>query len=108
MRRLLEQEGATVVAARDGHEALANFRSDSVDVVLMDLRMPNLDGVQATRALRSEGCTAPIFALTADPSALSRAEAVAAGCDDCLLKPFGVADLVGVIRSRLSRQLVST
>ena len=70
----------------------------------MDLRLPNLGGVQATRALRNEGCTAPIIALTADPSASTRAEAVAAGCDDCLLKPLGVGDLVGVIRTRLSRK----
>ena len=108
MRRLLELEGAFVVTARDGREALAKFRPDSIDVVLMDLRMPNLDGVQATRALRSAGCTAPIIALTADPSDLNRAEAVAAGCDECLLKPFGVGDLVAVIRSRLSRQVVHT
>jgi CheY-like chemotaxis protein len=108
MRRLLEQEGATVVAARDGREAFANFRSDSIDVVLMDLRMPNLDGFQATRALRSKGCTAPIIALTADPTATNREEALSAGCDECLFKPFGVSDLIAVIRSRLSRQLVST
>jgi CheY-like chemotaxis protein len=108
LRRLLEQEGATVESARDGREALARFRSDSIDVVLMDLRMPNLDGVQATRVLRSKGCTVPIIALTADPTSLIRAEAVAAGCDDCLSKPFGVSDLIAVIRSRLPRQFAST
>ena len=108
MRRLLEQEGAMVVEARDGREALSIFRSDSIDVVLMDLRMPHLNGVQATRALRNEGCTAPIIALTAEPTALSRSEAVSAGCDECLFKPFGVDDLITVIRSRISRQVVST
>jgi signal transduction histidine kinase/ActR/RegA family two-component response regulator len=105
MRRLLQQEGAIVVSARDGHEALAKFRSAPIDVVLMDLRMPNLDGVQATRALRAQGCKVPIIALTADPTSLSRAEAVAAGCDDCLSKPFGVSDLIAVIRARLPRQV---
>jgi signal transduction histidine kinase len=108
LRRLLEQEGATVVSACDGREALVKFRSASIDLVLMDLRMPNLDGVQATRLLRNEGCTVPIIALTADPTATSRADALAAGCDDCLSKPFGVSDLVAVIRSRLQRQLTST
>ena len=99
MRRLLEQEGAAVVAANDGREALASFLSESIDLVLMDLRMPNLDGVQATRALRKAGCTRPIIALTADPTALSRSEAMSAGCDDCLFKPFAVDDLMAVIRS---------
>ena len=84
MRRLLEQEGASVVVARDGREAVTRFESDSIDVVLMDLRMPNVDGVQATRVLRDKGCAVPIIALTADPTSASRTEALAAGCDDCL------------------------
>ena len=67
------------------------------DVVLMDLRMPHMDGIQATRVLRSEGCVIPIIALTADPATLRRAEALDAGCDACLTKPFTLVDLIDSI-----------
>ena len=58
VRRMLEQEGATVTSARDGNEAIACVKKQTFDVVIMDLRMPHLDGIQATRLLRSEGYAA--------------------------------------------------
>ena len=64
----------------------------------MDLRMPRMDGLQATRALRSQGCVIPIVALTADPATVHRAEALEAGCDACLSKPFKLEDLMASIR----------
>jgi signal transduction histidine kinase/ActR/RegA family two-component response regulator len=99
VRRLLEQAGASVEAARDGREAVAKVLSSTFDIVLMDLRMPQMDGLEAARALRTEGCTVPIVALTADPANLRRAEAFNAGCDACLSKPFTLHDLIGSIRS---------
>jgi CheY-like chemotaxis protein len=105
IRLALESEGATVVGARDGIEAVDTLRSGGFDVVLMDLRMPKLDGLQATRSLRREGCAVPVIAISADPESMGRPDAVAAGCDDFLSKPFAVGDLVGVIRSRLEAQI---
>jgi len=98
LRKLLEREGATVESAYDGREAVGKAMSATFDVILMDLRMPEMDGFQATRTLRSQGCRVPIVALTADPATVHRAEAVDAGCDGCLSKPFKLDDLIASIR----------
>ncbi len=94
LRESLERAGATVESAHDGREAVTKTMASVFDVVLMDLRMPNMDGIQATRALRKQGCTLPVIALTADPATLRRAEALDAGCDACLSKPFTIDDLI--------------
>jgi signal transduction histidine kinase len=98
LREALERDGATVESAYDGREAVTKTTSGTFDVVLMDLRMPNMDGIQATRALRKDGFALPIIALTADPATLRRAEALDAGCDACLSKPFTLDDLIASIQ----------
>ncbi len=98
LRASLEGAGATVESARDGKEAVDRAMAMRFDVVLMDLRMPNMDGLQATRMLRRHGNAVPVIALTADPATLKRAEALEAGCDACLSKPFKVDDLIASIR----------
>jgi len=103
LRKLLERAGATVESAYDGREAVARAAANTFDVVLMDLRMPQMDGFQATRALRSQGYTVPIVALTADPATVHRSEALDAGCDGCLSKPFKLDDLIASIRGSSRR-----
>jgi signal transduction histidine kinase len=98
LRALLERTGATVESAFDGREAVDKAVSGTFDVVLMDLRMPHVDGFQATRELRSQGCSVPIVALTADPATVHRTEALDAGCNACLSKPFKLEDLLASIR----------
>jgi signal transduction histidine kinase/CheY-like chemotaxis protein len=99
LRTLLERAGAIVESAFDGRDALTKAVSTRFDVILMDLRMPHMDGLQATRALRDQGCAIPIVALTADPATVRRTEALDAGCDACLSKPFRLEDLMASIRS---------
>ena len=98
MREMLEQQGASVDSAFNGREAVAMAMASTFDVVLMDLRMPQMDGLQATRALRKQGCTVPIVALTADPATVRRAEAIDAGCDACFSKPFEFEDVMASVR----------
>ena len=100
---MLAREGATVESVYDGREAVAKAMSATFDVVLMDLRMPHMDGLEATRALRRQGFLVPIIGLTADPGALHRAEALDAGCVACLSKPFKLEDLTATIQ-QFSRQ----
>ena len=107
LRNLISQQADMEVVgeASDGPEAVTQVLAVRPDVTLLDLRMPNLDGLQATKMLRSEGCVVPVIALSADPASVCRAEALAAGCDEFLSKPFAVSELVGVIRARLDPRL---
>jgi PAS domain S-box-containing protein len=87
-RALLERVGLRVVEAADGLDALAAVNHQRPDLVLMDLQMPRLDGLAATRAIRAlPGPTLPIVAMTAHADADDRAACLAAGMDDHLAKP---------------------
>jgi CheY-like chemotaxis protein len=87
-RILLEREGAAVERVTSGGEALAALETGRYDLVLMDLRMPGLDGMAATRALRAKGVKTPIVALTADAFEDDRRACLSAGMDDFLVKPL--------------------
>jgi len=97
-KRILELEGARVLLASNGQEALDLLRSqpDLVDLVLMDLQMPVLDGHDATRQIRLEpGLVGlPVIALTAGAMSSERERATAAGIDDYIVKPFDAQSLV--------------
>ena len=96
-RTLLEREGCKVDRVAGGDQAVAALSSNSYDLILMDLRMPGLNGVDATRALRAQGVTAPIVALTADAFDEDRRACLAAGMDDFLVKPLTHAALRDVL-----------
>jgi PAS domain S-box-containing protein len=97
-RRILELEGAQVMLANNGQEALDRLAAEprGVDVVLMDVQMPVLDGVDATRRIRRDLklVALPIIALTAGALSSERQRAAAAGMDDFILKPFDADALV--------------
>ena len=86
---MLTDVGLQVVVVNDGVAALAKASSEHFDLILMDMQMPNMDGLEATRRLRSSesGCQQPIIALTANAFAEDRAQAREAGMDDFLSKP---------------------
>jgi two-component system, sensor histidine kinase len=98
LRRQLQRAGANVVSAHDGEQAVAKAGSADFDVILMDLRLPHMDGLEAIRALRGQGCAVPIIALTADPTSFHREAALEAGCNTCLSKPFEMDELIASIR----------
>jgi signal transduction histidine kinase/ActR/RegA family two-component response regulator len=96
--RSLRIEGAAVAYASNGNEAIAMARSGTFDVVLMDVLMPHMNGVQASRILRADGCRVPIIAISADASPETRANSIDAGCSAFLCKPFEPGDLIASIR----------
>jgi two-component system cell cycle response regulator DivK len=87
--KVLSVEGYSVVEAIDGVDALAKVHTEHPDLILMDLAMPNMDGWEATRRLKSDPQTRaiPVVALTAVAMRGDEEEARAAGCDDYLSKP---------------------
>jgi signal transduction histidine kinase len=94
---LLEFAGAQVVQAEGGDAAVREALAGPFDAVLMDVRMPDLDGLQATRILRARGCRLPIVALTADAMKEHRAECLAAGYDDYVAKPVEYPELIETV-----------
>ena len=101
LRRLLRRRGYDILLAVDGDEALAEARAESPDVILMDMRLPGVDGWEATRRLKADPDTRamPVIALTAHAMADDRDRALAAGCDDHDTKPIDLERLLAKIRS---------
>jgi len=103
LRRSLDFNGYAVSLAADGAEALAGIGTTAPDVVIMDVMMPRLDGVEATRALRAAGNDVPILVLTARDAVGERVEGLDAGADDYLTKPFALNELLARLRALLRR-----
>jgi two-component system response regulator MprA len=103
LRRSLEFNGYDVSLATDGAEALAGIAASLPDVVIMDVMMPRLDGIEATRALRTAGNDLPILVLTARDAVGDRVEGLDAGADDYLTKPFALQELLARLRALLRR-----
>jgi len=103
LRRSLEFNGYDVALASDGAEALAGIAATDPDVVVMDVMMPRLDGLEATKALRKAGNDLPILVLTARDAVGDRVEGLDAGADDYLTKPFALQELLARLRALLRR-----
>ncbi len=103
LRRSLEFNGYSVTLAGDGAEALAAIASAAPDALVIDVMMPRLDGIEATRALRAAGNDLPILVLTARDSVGDRVEGLDAGADDYLTKPFALEELLARLRALLRR-----
>ena len=103
LRGLLEKNGLMVVAeARDGFEAVALARTERPDVAMLDLRMPNLDGIEAARRIVAEQ-PLPIVMLTAFSDRRNVENAIEAGVFTYLVKPFRESDVVPAIRAAVVR-----
>jgi CheY-like chemotaxis protein len=95
-RRLLEKQGHTVTIAADGQDAIKAFEAQPFDLILMDVQMPGMDGLQATRAIRQQEngqSRIPIIALTANAMSQDRDLCLAAGMDGFVSKPIDVGEL---------------
>jgi PAS domain S-box-containing protein len=106
----LESVGYRVVVAGDGVQAVAKAMEERPDIILMDIQMPNMDGLEATRRLRSDAAfrKTPIIALTALAMSGDRATCLEAGADDYLSKPVGLKTLHRTIQSWLQRRLIES
>jgi CheY-like chemotaxis protein len=109
MRHMLELSGCRVVEASNGQEAIALSQRGGLDLVLMDLNMPVLDGFNATLRIREYEPTrdVPVVALTAYDSAASRAAAGAVGCCDYVVKPLAVETLATLLRRLLPSRVAA-
>ena len=102
VRRNLEARHYKVLTAANGLEAMATFNNEKVDLVILDLMMPHLDGLETTRRIRETSKT-PIIILTALGEESDKVQAFDMGADDYLTKPFGVGELMGRIKAVLRR-----
>src|SRR5688572_13960036 len=98
----LEAEGFRVVSAADGLEALAQFRAEEPDLVLLDLMLPELSGIEVCRIIRSESGV-PIVMLTAKDSEIDKVVGLELGADDYVTKPFSLRELSARIRALFRR-----
>ena len=98
----LESEGFRVVSAADGREALTTFRAERPDLVLLDLMLPELSGIEVCRIIRAESGV-PIVMLTAKDSELDKVVGLELGADDYVTKPFSVRELSARIRALFRR-----
>ena len=112
MKMLLEMRGYRVVTASNGHEAIANAESERPDLILMDLRMPLLNGLATTRQLRQHADAhlrqIPVIALSAYDPAQHRAVAIAAGCNDYVTKPIDYDRLEKLLETFLTTHNAAT
>src|SRR5438477_11772883 len=98
----LEREGFRVLQARDGEDALRLFQSEHVDLVVLDLMLPKLDGLEVCKRLRAES-EVPIIMLTARDDELDKVLGLEMGADDYITKPFSVREFRSRVRAALRR-----
>jgi len=102
--KMLEKVGLQVTIVGDGCEAVQKATSQQYDLIVMDVHMPNMDGLEATKSLRSSGLNIPIIALTASVMKKDINKALAAGFDEYLPKPINRKEFFGVLCKYLSSQ----
>ncbi|MBN9611378.1 MAG: DNA-binding response regulator [Actinobacteria bacterium 69-20] len=107
LQRALTLEGYRVTLAADGVQAAVAARGPDVDVIVLDVGMPTIDGLGVTRLLRAEGVTTPILMLTARVSVDARVAGLDAGADDYLPKPFDLDELMARLRALVRRSQFS-
>ena len=100
----LEDAGYSVTVARDGEEGFLDARLNDYDLVVLDLTLPTLDGLEVARRLRAAGKAMPILMLTARDRAADKIAGLDVGADDYLTKPFRIGELLARVRALLRRE----
>jgi two-component system response regulator MprA len=103
LKRALELGGFGVTLAADGSEGLVSAEQLRPDLLVLDILMPGVDGLEVCRTLRARGDRTPILMLTARDAVADRVEGLEAGADDYLVKPFALEELLARVRALLRR-----
>ena len=101
IQKVIGKTGVKVLVAENGQVALDMVAAHRIDLIFMDINMPVMDGLEAARQLQGQGCTIPVFALTAETDQAELSKAEAAGCCGCLAKPIERQKLYEVLMSYL-------
>jgi len=106
LSRRLERRGYTIVMAEDGQQGVDMARTDSPDIILLDMSLPVIDGWEAARQIKAqpESKDIPVIALTAHAMAGDKEKALQAGCDDYDTKPVELPRLLGKIQALLDKK----
>lgn len=104
LRRGLEADGHEVQLAADGHAAVESLQAELPDLALLDLNMPRLDGTEVLRFLRTVSDDVPVLVLSARNELAMRLKCFELGADDCMMKPFALAELRARIRALARRR----
>lgn len=103
LARALQREGYDVEVQQEGPGALAAARTRGVDLVVLDLGLPGMDGLEVCRRIRSDGLSFPVLVLTARADEVDTVVGLDAGADDYVTKPFKLAELLARVRALLRR-----
>ena len=103
LRSLLEAENYTVDTSMDGEDALEKIWGESHDLILLDIMLPKLNGLEVLRTIRQEGLSTPVLMLTAKGDVVDKVQGLNLGADDYLAKPFSLSELLARIRALLRR-----
>lgn len=106
LRTALENEGFTVSIAGDGAAGLEQATRPDVDLIVLDLMLPKMDGYKVLRSIRSAGAETPVLVLTAKGEEANKVQAFSIGGDDYVTKPFGVLELIARVKALLRRTRV--
>lgn len=105
LRTSLGSQGYDVLEAADAHSALAQLSRNAVDVLVLDLGLPDMDGIEVIRQLREEGSAVPIIVLSSRSDETAKVRALDLGADDYVTKPFGMDELIARLRAALRHKL---
>jgi DNA-binding response OmpR family regulator len=104
----LQRDGYEVVQASDGREALARFGEQQFDLVVLDLMLPRMDGLEVCKRLRAKGSTVPIIMLTAKSEEIDKVLGLELGADDYITKPFSMREFRSRVKAALRRAGMAT